>query len=964
MAFDPDAYLRETGGSNFDPDAYLSETSGGARGLKGAAVYGLQGAMRGLTAPLDIPGQLMNLITGREDRTLGQTVRQGIGALQSRAAAAAGASPPGTSYQYETIEQVPPEFRASARAGEASGAAVPFIAGLGLAARGAPIAQTVERAMAAPATTGVGAAGGQAVRQMVADAASNPYFLASQLPATAGAALGAFGAEVVAPGSELAQMAGQFGGGLLGAAGAAATQAGSRAGSSQIAAALPGTEEAARVTAGRQLAPLLQQAGEAPEQIIQRLRTPDVVPGALPAELAQSRAVTGLQRYLAGQDTELANALAASREQVAQNIRTGVEAAFQPGQMQALTQAAATRQRAFGQRLDDLVSSAETRAQASIAQTQATGAERVAAARLAATERAGTAAEAAAPIAPLSPGQARGLNVQARTILEDALSTARAEERQLWRQVPRDIEIQPVRVMSAYDDLRANMIPEDRMPGIIDNVMRRYRETIDEGKPVSSGELLSLRSTLLDQARDFRAQNNFADARRARVLADATLDDLETIGGNAAATARDFSRALNDRFSRSFAGDVLGTKPSGAERVRPELTLEAATSGQPERVAAQLSELRTAVADQGPAMQAIQQDFLRTLTERIIDPTTGAVIPRRADAFIRDNAAILEQFPQVRDSIRRAAEAQRSAETAGAAVPAVERAATEAATEAQRQADRAVRDVLKRTGDAGREAERVAAFSRVLRAGENPQNAVASAISSANPVRELTRLSSLALRGGPEAVGGLRAATLRYAMDDATSRTSGLSYGKLSDTLTDPISDRGLSILATLERNKIMTAAQRSQIETFVKRGVERELADNTGIEVKQFGGVAGMTRRYIPRIIGAKISTLFSGGGAGESLQMANMGANAAERIATQLPADKVNAVMAQALKSQSPDELIAILEKAAQFTPTGSQRVIDTMTREALAALRVMLVSPGVEADRPPEGASAFRPEALGRR
>jgi len=668
------------------------------------------------------------------------------------------------------------------------------------------------------------------------------------------------------------------------------------------------------VTAGRQLAPLLQQAGEAPEQIIQRLRTPDVVPGALPAELAQSRAVTGLQRYLAGQDTELANALAASREQVAQNIRTGVETAFQPGQMQALTQAAATRQRAFGQRLDDLVSSAETRAQASIAQTQATGAERVAAARLAATERAGTAAEAAAPIAPLSPGQARGLNVQARTILEDALSTARAEERQLWRQVPRDIEIQPVRVMSAYDDLRANMIPEDRMPGIIDNVMRRYRETIDEGKPVSSGELLSLRSTLLDQARDFRAQNNFADARRARVLADATLDDLETIGGNAAATARDFSRALNDRFSRSFAGDVLGTKPSGAERVRPELTLEAATSGQPERVAAQLSELRTAVADQGPAMQAIQQDFLRTLTERIIDPTTGAVIPRRADAFIRDNAA--------------------------------------------------VRDVLKRTGDAGREAERVAAFSRVLRAGENPQNAVASAISSANPVRELTRLSSLALRGGPEAVGGLRAATLRYAMDDATSRTSGLSYGKLSDTLTDPISDRGLSILATLERNKIMTAAQRSQIETFVKRGVERELADNTGIEVKQFGGVAGMTRRYIPRIIGAKISTLFSGGGAGESLQMANMGANAAERIATQLPADKVNAVMAQALKSQSPDELIAILEKAAQFTPTGSQRVVDPMTREALAALRVMLVSPGVEADRPPGGASAFRPEALGRR
>jgi hypothetical protein len=961
MAELPEGFVLE--GGTLPSGFQLEEGPQGATGLKGAAVYGLQGAMRGLTAPLDLPGQLMNLVTGRQDRTLGQTVRQAIGGAQERVGAATGLSAPGTSYQYETIEQVPPEFRPSARAGEASGSALPFIGGLSLAARGAPITQTVERAMAAPASAGAGAAGAQAVRQMVADAASNPYFLASQLPATAGASLGAYGAEVVAPGSELAQMAGQFGGGLLGAAGAAAGISGLRAGTGQFAAAFPGTEEAARVTAGRQLAPLLQQAGEAPEQIIQRLRTPDVVQGALPAELAQSRAITGVQRYLAGRDTELANALATSREQVAQNIRTGVQEAFEPGQMQALTQAAATRQRAFNQRLDDLVTSAETRAQAAVAQTEAAGAERVAASRLAATEQAGAAAEAAAPIAPLSPGQARGLNVQARTILEDALAKARSEERNLWKQVPRDVEIQPVRVMSAYDDLRAGMIPEERMPGVIDNVMRRYRESIDEGTPVSSGELLSLRSTLLDQARDFRAQNNFSDARRARALADAALDDLEAIGGNAAATARDFSRALNDRFSRSFAGDVLGTKPSGAERVRPELTLEAATAGQPERVAAQLSELRTAVADQAPAMQAVQQDFLRTLTERIIDPTTGAVIPRRADAFLRDNAAILEQFPQVRDSIRRAAEAQRAAETAGAAVPAAEKAATQAVTETQRQADRVVSDVLKRTGDAGKEAERVAAFSRVLAAGENPQNAVASALRSANPVRELTRLSSLALRGGPEAVGGLRAATLRYAMDDATSRTTGLSYGKLSESLTDAVSDRGLSVLGTLERNKILTGQQRREIEALVKRGIEREIADTTGIEVNKFGTAYGQAIELAARVVGANAGSAFSSGG-GASMQTANIMSGYFRNLVSKLPADKVNAVMAKALKSESPDELIRILERAAQFTPTGAQRVIDPMTREALAALRVMLVAPGAESERPPGGAAAFRPEMLGRR
>lgn len=958
---------------------------GGARGLSGSATYGVQGAMRTLTAPLDLPGQLMNLVTGRQDRTLGQTVRQGIGSLQEQLGTLTGRSAPGTRYQYENIEEVPPEFRASARAGEASGAAIPFIGGLSLAARGAPIAQTVERALAAPASAGVGAAGAQSVRQMVADAASNPYFFASQIPATAGAAAGGYAAETIFPGSELAQLAGQFSGGLLGAAGAAGVAGGGRAGVGQARGMVPGTEEAARVTAGRELAPILQQAGEAPEQIIQRLQTPDIVPGALPAELAQSRGITGVQRLLASQDPELANLVAASRERVGTGIQTGVREAFEPGAPEALTQAAAVRQRGFAQRLDDLFTSAEQKAQASVAQASQEGAERVAATRQRAAALGEQAATAAEPIAPLTPGQARGLNVQARTILEDALSSARAEEKRLWRSVPKEIELTPSNTLQVYNDLRANMLPEDAMPSIVDRVMKRYklaqpdeatgatqleREAQSfmaarggaEQRPITSGELIELRSLLLDEARSLRGQSNFKDARRVGNMADAVLDDLSNVGASASA-ARDYSRALNDRFSRSFAADVLGTKPSGAERVRPELTLEAATAGPSERVAAQLGELRTAVSEQGPAMQAVQQDFLRTLTERIIDPTTGAVIPRRADAFLRDNAAILEQFPQVRDAIRRAGEAQRVAGEATAAVQPAERAAATALTEAQRAADTAVRAVLKQTGDAARQADKTAAFARVLAAGERPEQAVATAIRSSNPVRELTKLSTLALRGGPEAVGGLRAATLKYAMDDAI-KGNDVAYGKLSQSLTDAVSNRGESVLQVLQRNKIMTADQRSQVEAFVKRGVERELADTTGLEVKEFGKVAGLAGRYIPRIIGAKLSSLVSGGGAGESIQIANMGANIGERIASKLPADKVNQMMAQALKSDTPDELISILEYAAAYSPTGATRALDPFTREAITGLRSMLLSPGYETERPPGGASAFRPEALGRR
>ena len=1010
MAFDPDAYLRSNAPSGFDPDAYLAAGAASQDGpptIAGdvaRAVYApyqalgtltapsLQGAFRGATAILDVPGQLANLVTGRSDPTLGQTVRGAVGSAQERVGAITGLSPAGTRYQYNDISELPPEDRLAARAGEAFGSALPFIGAIGAAARNAPIAQTVERALLAPgvassmgqASTGVGAATAQSVRQMVADAASNPAFLRSQIPASVGASGGAFLGELVAPGSELAQFAGQFGGGMLGSSVAAGLGVGTRAASGQYNAAFPGTERAQQAAAGRQLAPILQQAGEAPEQIIQRLQTPDIVPGALPAELAQSRGITGVQRLLAQQDPELANLVAASRERVGTGIQTGVREAFDPGAPEALTQAAAVRQRGFAQRLDDLFTSAEQKAQAAVAQASQEGAERVAATRQRAAALGEQAATAAEPIAPLTPGQARGLNVQARTILEDALSSARVEEKRLWGSVPKKIELTPSNTLQVYNDLRANMLPEDAMPSIVDRVMKRYklaqpdeatgatqleREAQSfmaarggaEQRPITSGEMIELRSLLLDEARTLRGQSNFKDARRVGNIADAVLADLSNVGASASA-ARDYSTALNDRFSRSFAADVLGTKPSGAERVRPELTLEAATAGPSERVAAQLGELRTAVAEQGPAMQAVQQDFLRTLTERIIDPTTGAVIPRRADAFLRDNAAILEQFPQVRDAIRRAGEAQRVAGEATAAVQPAERAAATALTEAQTAADAAVRAVLKQTGDAARQADKTAAFARVLEAGEQPERAVAKAVASANPVRDLTKLSTLALRGGKDAAAGLRASTLKYAMDDAM-KGGDISYGKLSETLTDTLSNRGESVLQVLQRNKIMTADQRSQVESFIKRGIERELADTAGIDVKTFGSAYGRSIQIAAQVVGANAGSAFSTGG-GASMQTAGIMSGLFKNLVTKLPADKVNATMARALKSETPNELIEILEAAAAYSPRGTTLRVDSQTREALTALRALLVGPGTEDQLPPGGASAFRPEALGRR
>jgi hypothetical protein len=950
--------------------------------LKQNVIYGAQGALSGLSGVLGAPVDIVNLAVGAEKPFLGsQSIRSGLQTVMERAGALTGRSVPGTRYTYDNIQEVPADYRPSARAGEASGATLPFVGALGLAARGAPIAQTVAAAAAPPAAPGVLPAAQQAVRGMVADAASNPYFALSQLPSTIGAAAGAFGAEAVFPGSEGAQALGQLGGGLAGALGAAAAQSGAQSLARARQVAMPTSDDATKQAIAATLAPKLAAAGERPGNIISALEEPAVVSGMLPAERAQSRALTGVQSFLSKSDEELANAVKRSQEAVDRNLRGGVTTAFQPGSQKALIATAQQRQAAFAKNVDDLVSSADERLQAYVQGTAARGERAVSIAEQQARRAAGLAAERISPVAPLGAAERLQTNVAVKNLAEDALSAGRKIEKSLWSKVPVS-EQQPINTVNAYRTIRAEMQPEDALPGVTDKILRRYERSIapppGEGleaeaqafmaaraggeapKPITTKDLLNLRSDLLADVRSLRSGQtpDFKNARRIQIIADALLDDVAAAGGREVDIARDYSRALNDRFSRSFAGDILGFKGTGAERVRPELTMEAATAGAPEKVRQQLLDLQRAV-EGNPEMAALQERFLRSMSEKLIDPTTNQINPNRVDAFIRDNKAILDVFPQYQTALEQARDAQRAAVGAAEGVTTAQKAADTAIKEASREAEKAKKAVLQKTNDAKREVEKVAAFSRILQAGEKPADAIAKAVEGANPVRDINRLSVLALRGGDDAVGGLRASILDYAMSQRVGNK--FTYGAVKDVLNTPLSAEGPTLIQTLVKNKIMTADQALSVDALVNRGIASEISRATGIEVKSFGQQADMAGRYIPRIIGAKLSAMLPAGNMGAGLQMANLAANAAERMASSLPADKVNAMMAKALASEDPKLLIDILERTA-LIGGGAARGINAQTREILSVLRAMVDRSSYEAERP--AGAAFRPEELGRR
>jgi len=454
--------------------------------------------------------------------------------------------------------------------------------------------------------------------------------------------------------------------------------------------------------------------------------------------------------------------------------------------------------------------------------------------------------------------------------------------------------------------------------------------------PVTSQDVQNMRSLLLDEARTLRANGQFRDANRLSRVANGAdpsaegglLADISSINHPAVEPARAFSKALNDRFSRSYAGDVLGTKPSGAPAVRPELTLQSAVETRPDKAALQMAELRNAAPDMLPQ----QEQFMRDVSKSAID-SQGNVIPKEVDKLLLRHSALLEDFPQYRQSLIQARDRQV-----------------------------ALNGVLERTGDATKLADKQAAFARVLKAGEKPADAVASALSGSNPVRDMNKLSSLAKSGqlsaataeeinqaeaavrtfsrgpgnntperaqelldgakarlaelrsraNPEAVAGLRASILEHVMGEASTK-NGLSYAKVNETLNTPLSPNGPSLLKSMKDNGIINATQQAEIIRHVDAGLMNEAAKVAGVEVKEFGSGPGMWARAAARILGAKTAAAVAGGGgAGPSLQVAQIGAGISEKLASRLPADRAKTMMAEALASNDTATLIDILERA----------------------------------------------------
>ena len=286
---------------------------------------------------------------------------------------------------------------------------------------------------------------------------------------------------------------------------------------------------------------------------------------------------------------------------------------------------------------------------------------------------------------------------------------------------------------------------------------QRAGDASDDVVPMTSERLSEVRSQLLREARSLAADPATADfARRIGIVAEAIADDLDVEGfGGAYDTARAYSRAKNDFFTRTIVGDIDRTQRSGAAKLPAEVTFETFIKANPSITLSRVRQLQgmAEFADQQGLPQFLDDtvmpgtepvfttttnlidSYLRNLkkltSKQVFNPKTNeyttVVNANALEDWKAENRDVLEAFPQLQTDLANATTAQRAVE------------------------------VMEQNAKRGREIARGQQYLAKLIDGVSPTVAVTNAFDSENPVKAFRNLFALR-RMGADAIEGRQAA--------------------------------------------------------------------------------------------------------------------------------------------------------------------------------------------------------------
>ena len=751
-------------------------------------------------------------------------------------------------------------------------------------------------------------------------------FWSSQTIGSTGAGLGGGMAEAYDPGDAGTRFMAEVGGGMLAFSPAKLLINGSSA-ATDFTKNLAGqfSENTREARAGAVLRAALVEAGEDPDAVIQMLKR-DLPPGVKPTA-GQATGVPILnmiERTLAKNHAKYGAATQEQGEKSFQAYQMIVERLRDIGDPASLRKAAEMEAQYF----DGLMAGSIDIAYDNSAQ-------------------------AIAKITKDTPAARYEIGQIIKTNVEDSLKNARTIEKELWNNayksslrttaggelVPRKVRVNNLvqayvdRVAQIAPDLRNDLIPPSVQKvmqglGVSDQMIGRYRlgrqtrEFLDEGsvpaeylpknlKTVEVSDLINLRSNFLELSRRSAAQSDFSSASLYGSLAEEALESLSRLDSRAYDKARTYSKSLNDTFTRSFAGDMQRTAPSGAERLPVEILVSRAFTSNADLTSLRMQEIEEAVGFLEREQRNMVSKFgARSAEAQALDmmvPNTRQQVASTLDAQARAMRLIAANYVNL-DTGR--LNVTGLTNWAKQNKPMLDKLGITADLEDAAVAENALKLLGDQNSAVNRTVRNQQQFARLLEF-ENASMAVSDALRSRFPLKGMNQLVKIAQKGGPEAVAGLKSSVYDYAFNSATSRTGVMSPEVLERTLFTPLAPNQPSVVKILRSQGLMSLSEEKNLRRLIEPMKRVELAMKTGRreDLDEVIGVTSPLTDLALRVAGSAAAGTVAPAGPG-SLIAASAGSKFMRSIFDKMPRLSLTRMIEDATKD--PKLMALMMEKA----------------------------------------------------
>jgi hypothetical protein len=224
-----------------------------------------------------------------------------------------------------------------------------------------------------------------------------------------------------------------------------------------------------------------------------------------------------------------------------------------------------------------------------------------------------------------------------------------------------DDNVSARKLATAYDRLANLELLKDREPD--PDLLASGDES--EFVPLTATEIYDMYSVALAKGKELTAQGKSNSARLAYGFAQALMRDLDNFDTGDAAynTARAYTRALNDAFTRSFVGDVLQETKTGALKTAPEQIgndiFQSDAGYLRMKQLDQVGQFELTQALTNISTNAGNPDLQKTLDRAIkysVNEDTGLVDTARLNKWLKNNRKSLSKYPDVLRNVEQAVE--------------------------------------------------------------------------------------------------------------------------------------------------------------------------------------------------------------------------------------------------------------------------------------------------------------------